>query len=187
MIRRPPRSTQSRSSAASDVYKRQQQESAWGRTPVRRCPVCYRGTPARGVSCMVCHSEFYMRGEEPEEWEKPTRSDRSTAATASARSTTRGSTTSVEQGVEEESQGAPTKWIEPVRREDEAIPDYGVFKAAGTMRSVNDIKFFSWKQNRQWVLGTDYQKNRPPHRSNQPEEMPSAFMQFLKNLSLIHI
>ena len=80
----------------------------------------------------------------------------------------------VEQGVEVESQGAPTKWIEPVRREDEAIPDYGVFKAAGTMRSVNDIKFFSWKRNRQWVLGTVYQKNRPPHRSNQPEEMPSA-------------
>ena len=33
-----------------------QQESAWGRTPVRRCPVCYRGTPAGGVSCMVCYS-----------------------------------------------------------------------------------------------------------------------------------
>src|SRR5680860_1598221 len=29
MIRRPPRSTQSRSSAASDVYKRQRQESPW--------------------------------------------------------------------------------------------------------------------------------------------------------------
>src|SRR5450756_3151671 len=28
MIRRPPRSTQSRSSAASDVYKRQEQDSA---------------------------------------------------------------------------------------------------------------------------------------------------------------
>ena len=97
---------------------------------------------------MVCRSDFYMRGEEPEERAKPTRSDRSTAATASARSTTRGSTTSVEQSVEEESQGAPTIWIEPVRREDDAIPDYGVFKATGTMRSVNDIKFLSWRRNK---------------------------------------
>eukprot|EP01017_Pseudomicrothorax_dubius_P013975 TRINITY_DN1637_c0_g3_i8.p2 TRINITY_DN1637_c0_g3~~TRINITY_DN1637_c0_g3_i8.p2 ORF type:complete len:189 (+),score=44.01 TRINITY_DN1637_c0_g3_i8:55-621(+) len=30
MIRRPPRSTQSRSSAASDVYKRQSTQSTWG-------------------------------------------------------------------------------------------------------------------------------------------------------------
>eukprot|EP00657_Telonema_sp_P-1_P012859 TRINITY_DN969_c0_g1_i4.p2 TRINITY_DN969_c0_g1~~TRINITY_DN969_c0_g1_i4.p2 ORF type:complete len:119 (+),score=48.41 TRINITY_DN969_c0_g1_i4:116-472(+) len=34
MIRRPPRSTQSRSSAASDVYKRQLQETqGWGQQP----------------------------------------------------------------------------------------------------------------------------------------------------------
>eukprot|EP00657_Telonema_sp_P-1_P002972 TRINITY_DN16950_c0_g1_i1.p1 TRINITY_DN16950_c0_g1~~TRINITY_DN16950_c0_g1_i1.p1 ORF type:complete len:100 (+),score=48.01 TRINITY_DN16950_c0_g1_i1:137-436(+) len=32
MIRRPPRSTQSRSSAASDVYKRQQSRSVEGRS-----------------------------------------------------------------------------------------------------------------------------------------------------------
>src|SRR5665213_223693 len=32
MIRRPPRSTQSRSSAASDVYKRQKNGSAWTST-----------------------------------------------------------------------------------------------------------------------------------------------------------
>src|SRR5680860_428851 len=31
MIRRPPRSTQSRSSAASDVYKRQGEEATWSR------------------------------------------------------------------------------------------------------------------------------------------------------------
>src|SRR5450756_3172218 len=35
MIRRPPRSTQSRSSAASDVYKRQAVNGQTGSTPVR--------------------------------------------------------------------------------------------------------------------------------------------------------
>ena len=104
----------------------QQQESVWGRTPVRRRPVCYRATPAGGVSCMVCHSDFYMRAEEQEEQVKPARS-------VSVRSTTRGSITSVEQSAEEETQGAPTIWIEPVRREEDAIPDYGVFTATGTM------------------------------------------------------
>src|SRR5680860_804399 len=41
MIRRPPRSTQSRSSAASDVYKRQQpsQGAARPRQPLARSPV----------------------------------------------------------------------------------------------------------------------------------------------------
>ena len=33
MIRRPPRSTQSRSSAASDVYKRQDSPETWQETP----------------------------------------------------------------------------------------------------------------------------------------------------------
>ena len=40
MIRRPPRSTLDRSSAASDVYKRQFTDCApdrWGRTLVKRC------------------------------------------------------------------------------------------------------------------------------------------------------
>src|SRR5680860_79 len=37
MIRRPPRSTQSRSSAASDVYKRQAQQRAW-RVPLKLSP-----------------------------------------------------------------------------------------------------------------------------------------------------
>src|SRR5680860_1928929 len=42
MIRRPPRSTQSRSSAASDVYKRQYQdrlEAAGATTWARACPL----------------------------------------------------------------------------------------------------------------------------------------------------
>ena len=37
MIRRPPRSTQSRSSAASDVYKRQQQHDLIVRTSTKKC------------------------------------------------------------------------------------------------------------------------------------------------------
>src|SRR5680860_1348751 len=45
MIRRPPRSTQSRSSAASDVYKRQGSGRASGSHPVR---ITGGGIPARG-------------------------------------------------------------------------------------------------------------------------------------------
>src|SRR5665811_2468544 len=37
MIRRPPRSTRVRSSAASDVYKRQQAQSRWDKAPQVQC------------------------------------------------------------------------------------------------------------------------------------------------------
>src|SRR5450756_2501273 len=39
MIRRPPRSTQSRSSAASDVYKRQLRSGTYEPKPVRRVEI----------------------------------------------------------------------------------------------------------------------------------------------------
>eukprot|EP00657_Telonema_sp_P-1_P006873 TRINITY_DN2633_c0_g1_i1.p1 TRINITY_DN2633_c0_g1~~TRINITY_DN2633_c0_g1_i1.p1 ORF type:complete len:134 (-),score=48.96 TRINITY_DN2633_c0_g1_i1:77-478(-) len=50
MIRRPPRSTQSRSSAASDVYKRQVIDSGW---------IVFNSSPGGEVTncCMIAH--FY--------------------------------------------------------------------------------------------------------------------------------
>src|SRR5450756_2349815 len=69
MIRRPPRSTQSRSSAASDVYKRQDrdQESCRSRTEDDPKGVSVEGAPhwadstwyrcLRGFSDDLCHHE----------------------------------------------------------------------------------------------------------------------------------
>src|SRR5680860_561100 len=51
MIRRPPRSTQSRSSAASDVYKRQQQSSHPAHYHPPPWPWTISGPSARGLSC----------------------------------------------------------------------------------------------------------------------------------------
>ena len=48
MIRRPPRSTQSRSSAASDVYKRQHLLHSVS-------AVCVLGVPKRHFSTLTCH------------------------------------------------------------------------------------------------------------------------------------
>src|SRR5450756_1340656 len=47
MIRRPPRSTQSRSSAASDVYKRQPIHSLWPRSTSSAYPLSAGGRPQR--------------------------------------------------------------------------------------------------------------------------------------------
>ena len=53
MIRRPPRSTQSRSSAASDVYKRQQLSTADG------CPLCDSKGSCSSHDCVcVCRDMF---------------------------------------------------------------------------------------------------------------------------------
>src|SRR5680860_1806871 len=49
MIRRPPRSTQSRSSAASDVYKRQEDGAAFGAVDVAAGVVGAQAGEAAGV------------------------------------------------------------------------------------------------------------------------------------------
>eukprot|EP00657_Telonema_sp_P-1_P012971 TRINITY_DN98_c0_g1_i3.p2 TRINITY_DN98_c0_g1~~TRINITY_DN98_c0_g1_i3.p2 ORF type:complete len:101 (+),score=42.24 TRINITY_DN98_c0_g1_i3:132-434(+) len=51
MIRRPPRSTQSRSSAASDVYKRQV-ANPWSVPPDTGCPM--PGPPSPEVKEAIC-------------------------------------------------------------------------------------------------------------------------------------
>eukprot|EP00657_Telonema_sp_P-1_P004937 TRINITY_DN2195_c0_g1_i2.p1 TRINITY_DN2195_c0_g1~~TRINITY_DN2195_c0_g1_i2.p1 ORF type:complete len:108 (+),score=49.92 TRINITY_DN2195_c0_g1_i2:30-353(+) len=51
MIRRPPRSTQSRSSAASDVYKRQV-ATTYSVPPLTGCPM--RGPPSPEVTGAFC-------------------------------------------------------------------------------------------------------------------------------------
>src|SRR5450756_1782469 len=48
MIRRPPRSTQSRSSSASDVYKRQFQDGGFHGTGGHLIPVGQRGSQGAG-------------------------------------------------------------------------------------------------------------------------------------------
>eukprot|EP00656_Telonema_subtile_P031544 TRINITY_DN3450_c0_g1_i6.p1 TRINITY_DN3450_c0_g1~~TRINITY_DN3450_c0_g1_i6.p1 ORF type:complete len:187 (+),score=30.70 TRINITY_DN3450_c0_g1_i6:64-624(+) len=56
MIRRPPRSTLSSSSAASDVYKRQQFNHAGDPPPVVAQPVNQQPKPCCGCCPAVCHS-----------------------------------------------------------------------------------------------------------------------------------
>src|SRR5450756_2326441 len=71
MIRRPPRSTQSRSSAASDVYKRQVSKGSTTRAPpklARRCA----GAPPRPPTSTSSkrRAALRARGEEEKEEEE---------------------------------------------------------------------------------------------------------------------
>ena len=66
MIRRPPRSTLDRSSAASDVYKRQLQLHALGRVlPVLGCDVTGGAWHARGLVLGTLHDLSLIHISEP--------------------------------------------------------------------------------------------------------------------------
>ena len=60
MIRRPPRSTQSRSSAASDVYKRQQQECLFLNTLIH-CTFPHVALPIHSPSHLSNHFMLYNK------------------------------------------------------------------------------------------------------------------------------
>ena len=55
-------------------------EAVWGRTDIRRCPARVHPTPAGGVSCLICSSEFYTITEKDEERSEKGRTESSVAA-----------------------------------------------------------------------------------------------------------